>query len=192
MLATFISMTSSQDYTIVDAVAEKRMIESCLHGDRAAQKQLYDRFAARVWGLVLRYSPQEEDAREVMQEGFIRVFAKLHQFGFRGSFEGWVKRIMIHTALEHYRIRQQMNQPVSLEDHMEAEIQETISGSLHQKDVLKAMQKLAPGFRTVLNLYAIEGYSHAEIAEMLGISESTSKSQLSRARVALWNELKNR
>lgn len=176
----------------MDAAKEKELIESCLSGNRKAQKQLYDFYSVKVWGLILRYCAQEEEAREILQIGFIRVFEKLSQFQFRGSFEGWVKRIMIHTALEQYRKKEIFSSLPDDENDEQISVDETIHYKLQKEDVLKAMQLLAPGFRTVLNLYAIEAYSHSEIAEMLGISENTSKSQLSRARVALWNELKKR
>jgi RNA polymerase sigma-70 factor (ECF subfamily) len=138
-----------------------------------------------MFGICLRYSNSYEEAKDILQDGFVKVFTKMGQFGFQGSFEGWMKRIFVNTALEHYR---------SQKNHLFHEDVEVAYGIAHhdhtldkisQKEILGLIQALPAGYRNVLNLYIIEGFSHAEIAEMLGINEGTSKSQLSRARVIL-------
>jgi len=146
---------------------------------------LYDRYAAVMLGLCRRYVREELEAEDVMIKGFMRVFSKIELFEGKGSFEGWMKRIMINEALTFIR----KNKSMYLESDIEAAEREPdydkISTELEAKDLLKMVNELPSGYRTIFNLYAIEGYSHKEIAELLGINENTSKSQLSRARAHL-------
>lgn len=161
-----------------------KIIRGCQRGDPLAQRELYEKFKTGMFGICLRYSGNYDDANDVLQEGFIKVFQKIHQFSFKGAFEGWIRKIMVNTAFEKYR-RQVLMSPVeenmpdvpdeSFEDHGDITIQE----------LLKFIQELSPRYRLVFNLYAIEGHSHKEISEILNISEGTSKSNLSRARVIL-------
>jgi RNA polymerase sigma factor (sigma-70 family) len=149
------------------------------------QRVLYQRFAPKMYGVCLRYAGNAEEAEDILQEGFIKVFNKMGSFRKEGSFEGWVRRIFVNTAIEHFRKKVRL-QPIT--DYEE----ETIEGkylsvldNLAEKDIIQLVQQLSPGYRTVFNMYVVEGYTHRQIAEELGISEGTSKSQLSRAKQIL-------
>ena len=133
----------------------------------------------------MRYAGNRDDAQDILQEGFLKVFEKIHQFAFKGAFEGWLRKIMVNTAMEKYR-NQYRVVPIE-ENHKEMEPDQTvdIASSIDQQELLGYIQALPPRYRIVFNLYAIEGYSHKEISKMLKISEGTSKSNLSRARVIL-------
>ena len=160
-------------------------IQKCASGDRKAQTMLYNHFASKMYGVCLRYSKDTNEAEDNLQDGFIRVFTKIGQFGFKGSFEGWLRRIMVNTSLEKFR---KNNHLYPVEDMIIFENiqydEETLSG-ISAEDLLKIIQELPPRYRMVFNLFAIEGYSHQEIAKLMKISEGTSKSNLSRARVIL-------
>lgn len=168
---------------------EKELINLCLKGDRKAHKKLYDHYARTMFGVCLRYSNGYEEAKDILQDGFIKVFTKLNQYRFSGSFEGWMKRIFVNTALEFYRVNKNYMNHGDVEMASENPHHDYTVEHMSRKEILVALNKLAPGYRTVLNMFIVEGYSHAEIAEMLGISEGTSKSQLSRARVLLQEAL---
>ncbi len=137
-------------------------------------------------GVCLRYAEDRDEAEDILQNGFIKVFENIETFRGTGSLEGWIRRIMVNTALNNYRQKKSMQNTVDVDDvhYMLAEEHNMID-SFHANDLLKIIQKLPTGFRTVFNLYAVEGYTHKEIADMLGISENTSKSQYSRARMHL-------
>lgn len=172
----------------MNELPEKEMIEGCLRGNPLAQEQLYKRFASKMFGVCMRYSSNRMEAEDTLHEGFMRVYRNLDKFGFKGSFEGWVRRIMVNVALKKYQ--KEKNLYLKQEDiervyDIYEEHGYTGIDKLNAGDLAKMVQKLAPGFRMVFNLYAIEGYTHKEIGDMLGISENTSKSQLSRARVIL-------
>jgi RNA polymerase sigma factor (sigma-70 family) len=154
------------------------------------QEELYRRFSPRMYGVCMRYARNVEEAEDILQEGFIKVFKKLSSFRSEGSFEGWVRRIFVNTAIEHFR-RKTYQQPIT-EQHENTVEGKSLSvlDSLGEKDILKLVQDLSPGYRTVFNLYVVEGYTHKEIGDMLGISEGTSKSQLSRAKVLLQEMVK--
>ena len=156
--------------------------ESCLSGDRKAQFQLYQSLSGRMFSVCLRYAQDESEAEEILQSGFIKVFTKGTLFDNRGSLEGWVRKIMVHTAIELHR--KKSNHPLESipKDAMPMDTRLTSDENLHYKDLLAIVMTLPIGYRTVFNLYVIEGYSHKEIAKMLSISEGNSKSQLSRAR----------
>lgn len=160
-------------------------IKKCISGDRRAQTALYHDFAPKMFGVCLRYANNVAEAEDNLQEGFVRVFTKIGQYEFKGSFEGWIRRIMVNTSLEKFR-KNNLLYPV--EDIIAYEAvqfsEETIS-NISAEDLLKMVQALPPRYRMVFNLYAIEGYSHQEIANMMKINEGTSKSNLSRARVIL-------
>jgi len=172
-------------------ITESDLIKGSMEGDRRMQEELYRRFSPRMYGVCMRYAGNAEEAEDILQEGFIKVFKKLGSFRSEGSFEGWVRRIFVNTAIEHFR-RKIYQQPIT-EQH-----ENTVEGkylsvldNLGEKDILKLIQDLSPGYRTVFNLYVVEGYTHKEIGDMLGISEGTSKSQLSRAKVILQDMVKN-
>jgi RNA polymerase sigma-70 factor (ECF subfamily) len=168
---------------------EKDLIKACVAGDAKAQKQVYDKYARTMFGICIRYSNSYEEAKDILQDGFIKVYTKMGQFSFNGSFEGWMKRIFINTALEFYRSNKQQYLQTDIAEADQKEHSDFVIEKISQKEILAAMNKMALGYRTVLNMYIVEGYSHAEIASALGISEGTSKSQLSRARIILQQEL---
>lgn len=142
-----------------------------------------------MFGVCLRYSNGYEEAKDILQDGFVKIYTKLGQFNHSGSFEGWMKRIFVNTALEYYRINKNHMNHSDVETAFEQPHHDFTLENINRKEILAVLNKMAPGYRTVLNMFIIEGYSHAEIAEMLGISEGTSKSQLSRARVLLQEAL---
>lgn len=154
-----------------------------------AQENLYKLLSPTMMGICLRYTPDQDTAADVLQLGFIKVFQKLGDFRMEGSFEGWVKRIMVNTAIEAYRKNKRTLVTVSLDEVNEGD-QGFGLDHLETQDLLKMIQELPNGYRVVFNLYAIEGYSHKEIAAELGISEGASKSQLSRARTVLKEKIK--
>jgi len=169
----------------VGKLSEQQLIQSCAGGDGKAQKILYDQYSKTMFGICLRYCDSYEEAKDILQDGFIKVFSKMGQFGFQGSFEGWMKRIFVNTALEYYRSQKNHMYHEDVNAANNLPHTDDAIGKISQKEILNALQNMAPGYRSVINLYIIEGYSHAEIAKMLGISEGTSKSQLSRARIIL-------
>lgn len=166
-------------------LSEIELIKACVVGDSRAQKALYDQYSKVMFGICLRYCGSYDEAKDILQEGFIKVFTKISQFGHQGSFEGWMKRIFVNTALEYYRSQKNHMYHQDVEIAIDIPHYDDTIGRITQKEIIEVLQSLAPGYRNVLNLYILEGYSHAEIGEMLGISEGTSKSQLSRARVIL-------
>lgn len=166
-------------------IPENDLINGCIQGDRRMQEELYRRFSPRMYAVCLRYAGNAEEAEDILQEGFVKVFKKLDSFRREGSFEGWVRRIFVNTAIEHFR-RKRYLMPVTEKEENTIEGKFTsILDELAEKDILALVQELSPGYRTVFNMYVVEGYTHKEIADMLGISEGTSKSQLSRAKVIL-------
>jgi len=161
-----------------------------MEGNRRMQEDLYKRFSPRMYAVCLRYAGNAEEAEDILQEGFIKVFKKLNSFRSEGSFEGWVRRIFVNTAIEHFRKKRYL-QPVTEKEENTIEGKYfSVLDELAEKDILALVQELSPGYRTVFNMYVVEGYTHKEIADMLNISEGTSKSQLSRAKVILQDMVK--
>ncbi|GET32238.1 DNA-directed RNA polymerase sigma-70 factor [Prolixibacter bellariivorans] len=138
-----------------------------------------------MYGVCLRYSKDATEAEDNLQEGFIRVFTKIDQFGFKGSFEGWMRRIMVNTSLEKFRKQNKLYPVEDITVYEGKQLSEDLLAQITADELLKLVQELPARYRMVFNLYAIEGYSHKEIGDMMGISEGTSKSNLSRARVIL-------
>lgn len=171
-------------------INESDLLFGCLNGNRRMQEELYRRFSPRMYAVCLRYAGKAEEAEDILQEGFIKVFKKMDSFRGDGSFEGWMRRIFVNTAIEHFR-RKRYLMPVTEkeENSMEGGYNSALD-DLGAKDILALVQELSPGYRTVFNLYVVEGYTHKEIADMLGISEGTSKSQLSRAKVILQDKVR--
>ena len=178
----------SNEYDLAKAVQKQ---------DPKAQTRLYEKFSSKMLAVCTRYVGDKMEAEDVMIDGFMRVFDKINQFTFQGSFEGWIRKIMVNEALMYVRSKKMII--VDLEYAIEEPNESLFSTDLEAADLMKIIEELPIGYRTVFNLYAIEGYNHQEIGEMLGISEGTSKSQLSRARVmlqakimksevALWNK----
>jgi RNA polymerase sigma factor (sigma-70 family) len=163
--------------------------KKCLIGDRKAQYHLYQLFSKKMYVVCLRYANDSLEAEDILQIGFVKVFTKSHLFSDHGSLEGWIRKIMVNTAIEIQR-KNKISYVETLEsDHIQETPSHTHSDHLHYKDLLSLVHQLPLGYRTVFNLYAIEGYAHKEIAEMLNISEGNSKSQLSRARQWLQTRL---
>jgi len=169
----------------------KKIINGCLSGDRRDQELLYRRHASRLYAVSLRYAGNDEEARDILQEGFIKIFENLGNYKFEGSFEGWVRRIIVNTALERYRSKHSLYRVDDIDSisDMEAEPDNQDLGGLEAHDLMFIIGELPPKYKMVFNLYAIEGYSHKEISRMLKISEGTSKSNLARARVILQRRL---
>lgn len=163
----------------------KRLIDGCLLNNRQAQKELYDVMSPKMFAVCMRYCSNRELAQDVLQEGFVKVFMNLMKYRGDGSFEGWVRKIFVNTAVEHFRKESRMFSVSDSESVMESLSNHHEIDELEMEDMIKMIQKLSTGYRTIFNLYVIEGYSHKEIAEMLNISEGTSKSQLARARYIL-------
>ncbi|WP_100336159.1 RNA polymerase sigma factor [Hymenobacter chitinivorans] len=165
------------------------LIAACRQGSGRAQKLLYERFAGMMLGVCIRYLRRREDAEEAMLGGFAKVFRALDQYRHEGSFEGWIRRIMVNEALGQLRRKEPLHLAI---DDMVTDVPATAAeaeSNLHAADLLALLADLPAGYRTVFNLYAVEGYTHPEIAELLGISEGTSKSQLSKARAMLQRRL---
>lgn len=169
---------------------EAQLITALKRGESRAHKVVYDRFAGKMLAVCTRYCANRADAEEVMLDGFMRVFEKIDQFREEGSFEGWVRRIMVTESLMFLRKAKQWRHELPLEEVTVEPDYEWADTAVNENDLLRLVNQLPDGYRTVFNLYAIEGYPHAEIAEMLSISEGTSKSQLSRARMMLKSNLK--
>ncbi len=168
---------------------ETDLIKGCIEGDRRMQKELYDRFSPKMYAVCLRYMGNADDAQDILQEGFIKIYKNLERFRGDGSFEGWVRRIFVNTAIEQIR-KKKMD--VSLTEKEETIEYKSITAvdNINEKDLLKIVSGLSPGYRSVFNMYVVEGFSHKEIGELLGISEGTSKSQLARARMILQDRIK--
>ena len=182
-------MSSQSNYNI----PESDLIKGCIAGDRRMQEELYSRFASKMYAVCLRYANNADDAQDLLQEGFIKIYRNLHRFRAEGSFEGWIRRVFVNTSIEHFRKKSAKLSMVS--DKEENTIEDSdISAldSLAEKDIINIIRELSPGYRTVFNLYVVEGYSHKEIGEMLDITESTSRSNLVKARMKLQHLLLNR
>lgn len=161
---------------------ERELVQGCLGGDRRCQETLYTRYARRMYAVCLRYARHQLEAQDLMQEGFIRVFEKLPAFRMEGSLEGWIRRIMVHTAINQYRKKSFQQERFGMENLPESPVESLAIDNLGEQELMKLIAELPDGYRHVFNLYAIEGFDHAEIAAMLGCGESTSRSQLSKAR----------
>ena len=166
--------------------SEQELIKGCLAGAPAFQRTLYKRYAAKMLTVCLRYAGTREEAEDILQEGFILVFEKLKQFKMQGSFEGWIRRIMVNKSIENYRKTSKVYQVIDIEDVEEKFISsEDIVSNMSSKELLNMIHTLPPMYKMVFNLYAFEGMTHKEIAASLGIAEGTSKSNLSDARTLL-------
>lgn len=165
--------------------SESDLIKGCIEGDVQMQRMLYDQFSSKMYGVCLRYAENTEDANDVMQEGFIKVYKSLAKFRAEGSFEGWIRRIFINTCIEHYRKKVKLYNVTEVQENTIEDSELDALDSLATKDILNIVNELSPGYKQVFNLHVVEGYSHKEIADMLAITEGTSKSQLARAKGVL-------
>lgn len=164
---------------------EDELIKGCLRREPSAQQQLFDMYSSKMYGLCYRYVRHSMEAEDILVTAFTKIFERIDQFKGEGSFEGWIRRIMVNEALTYLRKSRNMYLETELEQADREPDYDQLSDHLEAEDLLKMIQELPAGYRLVFNMYAIDGYSHKEIAEQLGISENTSKSQLSRARVYL-------
>jgi RNA polymerase sigma factor (sigma-70 family) len=166
------------------------LIEGCRSGQRKMQEMLYKLYASKMLGVCMRYATDRMEAEDMLQNGFIKVFKKLDDYRGEGSFEGWVRKIMVHSSIEYYRKHHKMMQIVDIETPgAEQSVDPLAASNLGVQDLLAIIQQLPPGYKMVFNLYAIEGYSHKEIGEIMSITEGASKSQLSRARTILKEQI---
>ena len=164
-------------------MTEEVLLQGCLQNDAIAQQELYSKYSPKMLSVCFRYAKTREDAEDMMQEGFIKVFSQIKQFESRGSLEGWVLRIMVHTCINHLKKNKRFNENLDIVYAGNMTIREEhIPSVLQAKQFVESIRALPIGYRTVLNLYAIEGYSHKEIGELLDIEESTSRSQYTRAK----------
>jgi RNA polymerase sigma factor (sigma-70 family) len=168
----------------------EQLIKGCVAGDRTFQTKLYDLFAPKMLGVCMRYAKNREEAEEILLEGFLRVFTYIKKFKGTGSFEGWIRKIMVNCALLRYRNKSHLHPVIQLDDERAGTtVEPDIFSKLDTKELTLLVQSLPAGYRVVFNLYVFEGYKHREIAEALGISEGTSKSNLSDARLILQKAL---
>jgi RNA polymerase sigma factor (sigma-70 family) len=166
------------------------LLNDCRLGNRIAQKQLYDKYSALMLGISYRYMQNIEEAEDVLQDSFIKIFKHIVDFKGDGSFEGWCKRILINTALNHIKKNKRINEELEIDKVVGLETESVINiENYDSKIIIGCMNKLPEGYKIILNMYAIEGYSHKEIADELGIAESTSRSQFLRAKASLKKEL---
>ncbi len=167
-------------------MTEDVMIQGCLENLASAQEALYNRFSPRMLGVCYRFAKNREDAEDMMQEGFIKIFTQIHQFRSQGALEGWIRRIIVHTCINILKKNKKFTDSVDLFHAGSMYLNESnIPSILQAKQVVECIRLLPLGYKTVLNLYAIEGYSHKEIAAILDIEESTSRSQYTRAKSML-------
>jgi RNA polymerase sigma factor (sigma-70 family) len=169
------------------------LLQGCIKNDASAQQELYQRCSPKMLSVCYRYAKNREDAEDMLQEGFIKVFSQISKFEKRGSLEGWILRIMVHTCINHLKKNKKFNDNVDLAYAGNLVVREDYIPSIIQaKQIVETIRTLPIGYRTVLNLYAIEGYSHKEIGQLLDIEESTSRSQYTRAKSMLEEMLLNK
>jgi RNA polymerase sigma-70 factor (ECF subfamily) len=167
-------------------MTDERLVKGCVQGDPTAQKALYQQYARKMMSICMRYAHNRDQAQDILQDGFVKVFQKMDHYRGEGPLGGWIARTMVNTALDHIRRNKPYDQSLDLTDaeHLHSEDEHVLSG-MSTDELMDLIQALPTGYRTVFNLFAIEGYPHKDIAEMLGISENTSKSQFMKARAYL-------
>jgi RNA polymerase sigma factor (sigma-70 family) len=167
-------------------MTEEAILKGCLQNDPAAQRELYNRYSPKMLSVCYRFAHNREDAEDMLQEGFIKIFSQMHTFGNRGAFEGWIRRIIVHTCINILKKNKKFNESVDIIHATGAMVrEESVPSIVQAKQIVECIRMLPIGYRTVLNLYALEGYSHREIGMMLDIEESTSRSQYTRAKAML-------
>jgi len=172
---------------------EIQLIKKCKKNNRKAQKYLYDTYSPVLFGICIRYSDNTNDAEDILQEGFIKIFSYINNFAGKGSFEGWMKRIMVNTAITFYHknLKHKYHSDIGDVQEVNFKYSNFYESDFTQEELLNIIKKIPKGYKTVFNMYAIEGYKHKEIAEILGIDVNTSKSQYHRAKKAIQEKLKN-
>ncbi|AFC23467.1 RNA polymerase sigma factor [Saprospira grandis] len=174
-------MPAARSYSVhqsTKTVTEEELIEGCRAGNRLAQERVYQRYSAKMFGLSRRYVKTTENAEEVLVQAFCKVFRKIDKYAGKGSFEGWIRRIVVNEALMFLRKKYRFSEHVEITEVPAKAVQISVEDELSAREILALLEQLPTGYRTVFNLYVVEGYKHREIAEMLGISINTSKSQL--------------
>ncbi len=166
------------------------IIKGCKAGKVRDQERLFNLYSEEMFGVCLYYSRDPSEAEDLMHDGFLKIFKHINTYRYQGSFEGWMRKIMVNTSLERFRKDRHLYPLSEMENTIEDVMEENIIGQIATKDLVKMIQDLSPRYRMVFNLYAIEGYSHKEISEMMGITEGTSKSNLARARAILQRKVK--
>ena len=167
-------------------MTEQSLIKACTQNNAAAQRELYNRFSGMLFGICYRYAYNREDAEDMLQEGFIKIFSRITSFENKGNFEGWMKRVIVHTCINYLKKNQKFTDHISLENAQNLETKEEgIASKLLGKQVIECLRLMPIGYRTVINMYAIEGFSHKEIGDILEIEESTSRSQFIRGKNVL-------
>jgi len=167
-------------------MTEEAIIKGCLKNDATAQRELYNKYSAKMLSVCYRFAHNREDAEDMLQEGFIKIFSQMHSYENRGAFEGWIRRIIVHTSINILKKNRKFNESIDIIHATGVQVrEETVPSIIQAKQVVECIRLLPIGYRTVLNLYAIEGYSHREIAQLLDIEESTSRSQYTRAKAML-------
>src|SRR6266496_2159754 len=167
-------------------MTEEAILKGCLNNEATAQRELYNRYSPKMLAVCYRFAHNREDAEDMLQEGFIKVFLQIHTFEYRGAFEGWIRRIIVHTCINHLKKNKKFNESVDIIHATSIQVrEESVPSIVQAKQVVECIRLLPIGYRTVLNLYAVEGYTHREISNMLDIEESTSRSQYTRARAML-------
>ena len=165
--------------------SETDLIQGCINEESQMQQLLYDKFSPKMYGVCLRYAGNEDDASDILQEGFIKVYKNLSKFRGEGSFEGWIRRIFVNTSIEHFRKKVKLYNVTEVQENTIEDTNLDALDILAAKDIIKIINELSPGYKAVFNMHVIEGYSHKEIADIMGITEGTSKSQLARAKGVL-------
>lgn len=167
-------------------MTEEAILQGCLQNESVAQRELYTRYSPKMLAVCYRFGHNREDAEDMLQEGFIKVFSQIHTFRNQGAFEGWIRRIIVHTCINNLKKNKKFSESVDLIHATSLQVrEESVPSIVQAKQVVECIRLLPLGYRTVLNLYAIEGYSHKEISIMLEIEESTSRSQYTRAKQML-------
>jgi RNA polymerase sigma-70 factor (ECF subfamily) len=171
-------------------MTELQMLEGCKLNNISAQEVLYNKYNAKMLGVCYRYASNRADAEDMLQEGFIRIFTQLHQYRNEGSLEGWIRKVIVHTCINILKKNKKFSEYLDIThaENMEAR-QASVYSMMQTKHIIECIRMLPLGYKTVLNLYAIEGYSHKEIASILEIEEGTSRSQYARAKIMLENIL---
>lgn len=172
-------------------MSDHQIIDGCAKHDRKAQKVLYDRYSRFLLGICLRYASDRMEAEDILQESFLKIYFNIKDFSGSGSFIGWLRKVAVNTAITHYHRNLKFRYHIDIEDYISVETG-TVSfeeDMFTSEELFKVMNELPPGYRVVFNLYAVEGYKHKEIAELLGIDTNTSKSQYSRAKAAIREKL---
>lgn len=172
-------------------LSENEIIEGCARHDRRAQQMLYDRYSRLLFGVCMRYASDRAEAEDILQESFLKIYFSIKEYSGTGSFTGWMRKIVVNTAITHYHRNLKHKHYVEIEEYVSVEtgVSSFEEDFFTSDELFKVLNELPPGYRMVFNLYAIEGYKHKEIAEMLGIDINTSKSQYSRAKAALREKL---